>query len=1536
MNQLELQQALSVSGTTLTISHDTLGSQFGNFLNLYHGGAAIVISQATLSADEQNGGVILITGTASYGNVANLPVNVRFSVNATGDVVAEFRFKMRGSLVEANTWKFSTSFPTLPTSYNAAEGKEQLLLDSLDLYDSFFVLTTHDTNDSVSGVPLAAGINFVSHLRPSGFLGVFESSVTANSALMIYGSIRRPMDGDLVVALEPEEHPWDRLFSTKRPPAPGIYLQAALDIGFQAGKLSLKNSMFRIYSPISTEWMEKNANWNPIYGFTATLGIPSAGIEVDLGADVEWGVTQALLYGNFEGVSLGKLTHLLDITGSDGLLNKLPSALQKSVDALEKLELSRVALDIVLSDGLPMVRTAFVTVGFPSLQWKVWKDDIIIESLLCRFTIFSPFALPSTTPVPALFKTRVGVTVTGTVNIEGAELAVTAGSDDGFTVRAYTLAPVNLALDKLVKSRGPGVPVPSALTINYLGVTIAPGSYYAMDALLAGTPTPWKIAVGKKSLTVSDVALQFEVAQSGSATGMFAGKIAFASNFTLNAKYSFPGGLVLRSQLPKISLGQIIDELCNQSVKLPKGLDITLDWSSILIQEQNGVMLFQLLSEVDGLGVLAFEARGVEGGQWGFAYGLDMTAGSPSKIGGLNVIGSLEKALKLQKFMLVVSSMDQPGFQLPDSAQFNNPALVTKKVSLPGSGGVTAGLNVFAEWTLDSSNKQQKMLQALLGLEGTQRVTIQVPDNPANGTKLFIGRSGKLSGHPFNYTLGMVLENGVPNLFLTGTITPVIQKQPQTFDVTTLFTASGAFMSATMKGTAPIDLGAFKLSNVAIEIGVNWSGVPSLGLTASIDVKNFSSSVAIFFDSTNPANSLVAGSISNVNAKQVLNAFIPGVDTPIDKVLAGIAVKGTNTFSLPLDLADELDSFQCDKVSAGFAAAKMSIPASSQQLAISPKKKGSSWHITDLTKMRHYQLEKKGESIQVQIAPQFYFAPQATAIGTINFSQGYYLNAAISFAGFDAEARIEIANNRGFSIDAAMDAIVIANEKLFAITAMKGDGGPQISISTMNQPDHPVEEFRKPHVYINGALSIFGLKQGIFANVTAEGVDFELVGNLLPGVHFDVDARFGKSGFGASGKLKIGIGTIDLGTLGKVKINTQLEVDIEIDLDRDTKPAAKEIKAATLSDASLSLGGSFGPDKTLLDNGLITLIFQSDGNLVLYRKNGAALWASGTQGKGGTRVDLQADGNLVIYNNSNKPVWATGTNGKGVVSLVAQIDGNLVMYDGNRKPKWDTNTDGKVNAADFDDGDDGSAQFSDDSLELGTSFGPKATLLDNGLARLVFQEDGNLCLYKAGGEYLWGSNTAGKGGKRVDLQKDGNLVIYDGSNKSVWASNTAGKGVASLVLQLDGNLVIYDANRKAKWASNTAGKVNLDDAPGITLEADFVLAGQRIDLGRFHVEMTPDTFKRLPKLLEKRIEKTLRKEFKDVAKWSNAVEDGIMDGVNDTAKVFQNVYGKSEKEAKELADGVNKGLKSATKAVNTAEKAVAKGTMKVIKKVKFW
>ncbi len=88
--------------------------------------------------------------------------------------------------------------------------------------------------------------------------------------------------------------------------------------------------------------------------------------------------------------------------------------------------------------------------------------------------------------------------------------------------------------------------------------------------------------------------------------------------------------------------------------------------------------------------------------------------------------------------------------------------------------------------------------------------------------------------------------------------------------------------------------------------------------------------------------------------------------------------------------------------------------------------------------------------------------------------------------------------------------------------------------------------------------------------------------------------------------------------------------------------------------------------------GCYSLAMQGDGNLVLYKKGGRALWSTGTV-PGGYATEMQTDGNLVLYSSGGCPMWSTATSGHAGAFFAVQDDGNLVVYSGGRA-LWSSNT----------------------------------------------------------------------------------------------------------------------------------------------------------------------------------------------------------------------------------------------------------------------
>jgi hypothetical protein len=207
-----------------------------------------------------------------------------------------------------------------------------------------------------------------------------------------------------------------------------------------------------------------------------------------------------------------------------------------------------------------------------------------------------------------------------------------------------------------------------------------------------------------------------------------------------------------------------------------------------------------------------------------------------------------------------------------------------------------------------------------------------------------------------------------------------------------------------------------------------------------------------------------------------------------------------------------------------------------------------------------------------------------------------------------------------------------------------------------------------------------------------------------------------------------------------------------------------------------------GGESLTSPNGRYQMLFQGDGNLVVYAASGRVVWASSSYAPGGAFV-AQSDGNLVIYATSGRPVWASRSAAAGS-TLVMQDDGNLVDYS--------TTAGGAVWATGGDRTD-----VLPTSRVLGTT---QALTSLNGRYLAIMQADGNLVVYRSDGAVMFATRTAGQQASLV-MQTDGNVVIYAAGSRPIWATHTGPDPRSVLILQDDGNLVAYRSDGTPAWAS---------------------------------------------------------------------------------------------------------------------------------------
>lgn len=254
-------------------------------------------------------------------------------------------------------------------------------------------------------------------------------------------------------------------------------------------------------------------------------------------------------------------------------------------------------------------------------------------------------------------------------------------------------------------------------------------------------------------------------------------------------------------------------------------------------------------------------------------------------------------------------------------------------------------------------------------------------------------------------------------------------------------------------------------------------------------------------------------------------------------------------------------------------------------------------------------------------------------------------------------------------------------------------------------------------------------------------------------------------------------------------------------------PSAARAAAGT---STLYAGERLNPGQSLVAaNSFLVLTMQTDGNLVLYAPGSKARWQSGTSSNPGAFAEMQDDGNFVVYTAARVPLWESRTSGTGADRIVLQDDGNLVVYAG-QAPKFNTGTyyfPDNINA-------DGNLQSG------GILQSPAGSYL------LKMQGDGNLVLYRADGQWVWHTNTAGQSVSRLAVQSDGNLVLYASTNAVRWNSGTSGHTGGFLRVQDDGNVVFYTPASTPIWDSQSA--TNITKAGGAPSDVSGQLSAQQL------------------------------------------------------------------------------------------------------------
>lgn len=1164
MNFEALDAALVVEGGTLSLTDEMLpGAGLGALLTAFNDGQPLDITGAAKQASDP---VVIVTGECSFLGAPVTRVTAAFTVDAAGTPVAQIHMALPGA-TDPNPWKFSQSFPDLPTFpvAGALGGIEQTpFLDTLAFTMPAFVLATQAGADPQTKAPLSAGLNFVGMAQLDGKLGVLQALLAPNTPLLLSGTITTADQVPAAPALARNTYPWQAGATV-----PGINLAAVLPGSWSLSSVTMDTLRYRVYAPPSSAWMGSNPTYQPVTAIGGRLTVPSAGLAADANAAAVPGSGTTVVSALFS-QTVSSLDALADVANGTDLFRLLPSGLQTLGPALSGLTLQTVSLTLTGGIAPGNVSEAYLAVAMPNATWSI-QDLFSLAAPTAEFTVTSPFG--SGRAAAAVLK--------GTLTVAGAPMDATATAP-AYEARATLAGTAAIPLGTLFGTYLPSLAGTldtsvGALSVDQLDVSVQPGTGYQFDARVADS-TPWQIDAGPAGVTVSNVQIQVSSGSAG-ATGSIGGEARLGESLSFTARYDLPGSFSLRATLPDVKLSTLIAQLDRVGITLPDGFELDFSQGYVLIEGGSGDRTFTVASMIDNVGLVAFTAKRA-GGAWGFAAGIDTTG--LSGLPGLSALAPLEHAVGLRQLMVIVSSLTDTGFEFPDLSAFDAPSFTGKSLSLPAQAeGVTPGINAYA--LLDSStNVAFRTLAGWLNLalDGTVGVVLSISPNPAKNSRLFITVDQEVStGMHLAGTVGLMLQDGKPAGFLTGTLTAELGGKSYTFDAQAQVFPNGVLVSGNARAEdggaqgAVATIGPVQLAGLGLVIGMNFEGVPSVGVAATIAAGDFQSSIAVFFDSVNPGSSLVAGSISAFTLADVARlAGQTDLPSELSGVLGSIGLQALSAAPLPAadsaTLAAALGARDLAGASAVLGRYGISLPTAGDQVMLIENTPSAVWHLTNMnpgdgSTMTHYRLEMSGGAMTVSREPQLYLAPEAVTIGSFSYSPGFQVVGELDFLVLRAQVDVQVSTNQGIAASATLAPITLGNADFFAITDSAGTGGATLSIATYSRPAEPDPNLRGQHARVSGAVRILGATvAGVYLDLDENGLDFKVKSSTGP-TSFTLSGSVSRpASLSASGSVWVGIDeSLDLGELGTVHVLTKVAGSLSLAFDGTT--------------ASATLSGSF-------------------------------------------------------------------------------------------------------------------------------------------------------------------------------------------------------------------------------------------------------------------------------------------------------------------------------------------------------------------------
>ncbi|HEY7815843.1 MAG TPA: hypothetical protein VIC62_21540, partial [Nakamurella sp.] len=487
----------------------------------------------------------------------------------------------------------------------------------------------------------------------------------------------------------------------------------------------------------------------------------------------------------------------------------------------------------------------------------------------------------------------VAVTVGGEARFAGADITMTIARTDGqWQLTGSLRAGSTLTASAITRTYGAGLPA-NLPELALTELTLAVGFGTGEVTVTAGSTTEWTLPVGPDGIGVGGLAVSFSRhapdADGRTFTGSISGEVHLGGA-VLRVGFDVPGGLRLSATAPRFAPFALLQDLCGATVVGSLGLPAELLALALTDLELTiDVDRSEASFAATGPGFKRVQAVVRKATSWGFAVGIELD--DTYRFSSLSpALGGLDR-VHLPDALIVISSFDDTAFRF-DELQ-------------PRAGtGITRGLLVDGRLDLSGLGADKFL--------GESHLDVTAHIGSTLGSLSLAAGIGDV-----DITDGVVLRHAefelVPDpenvsVTVSGAVDVTIDASPLEFIGGVRVVPNGISFFATMKGTWHDPFGArgVALTDVSLEIGSDFEGVPSIGISGGLQIGAFAGKAAVSFNSQLPSQSVLIAAFNHLSLMDVVGTFCPpsvsaGIPADVRGTLAGISLDDVELYVVPQD-----------------------------------------------------------------------------------------------------------------------------------------------------------------------------------------------------------------------------------------------------------------------------------------------------------------------------------------------------------------------------------------------------------------------------------------------------------------------------------------------------------------------------------------------------------------------------------------------------------------------------------------------------------